>query len=204
MKVTYNSNSEHIKFLMSQDSTLCPIINTILPLEIELCCNRFEALTRSIIGQQLSIKAAQSVSRRFASLFETISPSTVCSIECSTIASVGLSRAKARYVHELALGIVAGRVSLDDVDDMPDEYAINVLSRIYGVGRWTSEMFLIFSLGRENVFAFDDAGLRKAIALIYHLDNPSYDVIKVIADVWSPYRSIASLVLWKALDQGVI
>ncbi len=110
-----------------------------------------------------------------------------------------MSRSKASYITGLAQGVLGGEYKLDELDHLSDEEVIGELTRIKGVGRWTAEMFLIFSLGRLDVFALDDVGLRRAMDAVYGSEGDGV-VREQIAEVWRPYRSLASLCLWKSLD----
>ena len=163
----------------------------------------FRDLLESIIGQQLSVKAAGTIINRFISLFpnsENIKPQEIMTIDEVLLRSVGISRQKISYLRSLSEFIVADRIILDTLKDMPDEQVMSHLTTVKGIGRWTAEMMLIFSLGREDVFSVGDLGLRTAVSRIYGVDREDKVKIEKISQTWSPYRSLASLYLWRSLD----
>ena len=164
----------------------------------------FRDLLESIIGQQLSVKAAGTIINRFISLFpnsENIKPQEIMTIDEVLLRSVGISRQKISYLRSLSEFIVADRIILDTLKDMPDEQVMSHLTTVKGIGRWTAEMMLIFSLGREDVFSVGDLGLRTAVSRIYGVDREDKVKIEKISQTWSPYRSLASLYLWQSLDE---
>ena len=164
----------------------------------------FRDLLESIIGQQLSVKAAGTIINRFISLFpnsENIKPQEIMTIDEVLLRSVGISRQKISYLRSLSEFIVADRIILDTLKDMPDEQVMSHLTTVKGIGRWTAEMMLIFSLGREDVFSAGDLGLRTAVSRIYGVDREDKVKIEKISQTWSPYRSLASLYLWQSLDE---
>ncbi|AFN73982.1 DNA-3-methyladenine glycosylase [Melioribacter roseus P3M-2] len=164
----------------------------------------FIALLRAIIGQQLSLKAADSINRKFLAYFDNSpDPDSILSAKDETLRSLGLSKAKVKYVKDLALKVKEGEVKLKNFSKKRDEEIIEELTKVKGVGVWTAQMFLIFTLGRPDVLPVDDLGIRKAIMLNYGLKNlPSGEEIKRLAkkNGWSPFSTIASLYLWKSLD----
>jgi len=164
----------------------------------------FRDLLESIIGQQLSVKAAGTIINRFISLFpnsENIKPQEIMTIDEVLLRSVGISRQKISYLRSLSEFIVADRIILDTLKDMPDEQVMSHLTTVKGIGRWTAEMMLIFSLGREDVFSVGDLGLRTAVSRIYGVDREDKIEIEKISQTWSPYRSLVSLYLWQSLDE---
>jgi DNA-3-methyladenine glycosylase II len=167
--------------------------------------DHFIHLLESIVSQQLSMKAADTIWKRFRSLFsEEINPITVTSMNDEKIRSAGLSGSKIRYVKNVATAFLDKTITPERFTGMTDEEVIAQLVCVKGIGRWTAEMFLIFSLGREDIFSFGDAGLRKAINRLYRNGKKqiSESTIRKIVLKWTPYRSIASLALWKTLDSA--
>ncbi len=164
----------------------------------------FIALLRAIIGQQLSIKAADSINRKFLSYFDNSpTPDLILSTKDEMLRSLGLSNAKVKYVKDLALKVKDGTVRLQKFLNKSDEEIIAELTKVKGIGVWTAQMFLIFTLGRPDVLPVDDLGIRKAIMLNYGFKNlPSGEEIVRLAknNGWSPFSTIASLYLWKSLD----
>lgn len=160
------------------------------------------ALSRSIIHQQLSTKAAYAIHQRFLGLYAQV-PTAVAILDTSdeTLRAVGLSRPKVTYIKDLAQHVVAGLPTLADLAHMPDEEIIQTLTVIKGVGRWTAQMLLIFRLQRWDVLPVDDLGVRSAIRQLYQLPElPPKRVTEHIGQAWQPYRSIATWYLWRSLE----
>jgi DNA-3-methyladenine glycosylase II len=157
----------------------------------------FQTLVTSIISQQLSAKAADTIERRVSEILPSFTPSGFLSVSFDALRSAGLSSAKARYILELASCIKGGRLDFDTLMHQPDEDVIDALRKLPGIGRWTAEMFLIFGLKRPDVLALDDAGLQRAVRILYGDDAE----LENIGQAWCPYRSVASWYLWKHIDQ---
>lgn len=162
----------------------------------------FASLTRKIAGQQLSVKAAQTIFNRFQSLFleSKITPQGLLKIKDEDIRNAGLSWPKVRYLKGMAQDIIDEKVVLEGLDKLKDEEIIELLTKLKGFGRWSAEMFLMFDLGRPDVFSAGDLGLRRAIERHYKLKNPSEKKLLSISKKWSPYRTFASRILWKSLE----
>ncbi len=165
----------------------------------------FTTLSRSVVGQQISVKAAQSVWNRFAALVNPqdgpLLPSAVLKQEIAALRSAGLSARKAEYLLDLAAHFSSGRVHVSQWDAMADEDIIEELVAIRGIGRWTAEMFLIFHLMRPDVLPLDDLGLIKGISLNYFSgETVSRAEAREVAEAWAPYRSVATWYLWRSLD----
>jgi DNA-3-methyladenine glycosylase II len=162
----------------------------------------FAKLCREIISQQLAGKAARAIIGRFEALFGgRVTPARVLARSETELRVIGMSWAKARYVRDLANKVQAKDVRLGKLHDLPDEAVIAELTKVKGVGRWTAEMFLIFTLAREDIFSFGDLGLRKGFIRLYPLKRVhTKKAMERITGTWKPYRSYASLALWHALD----
>lgn len=161
----------------------------------------FQALCRDIVYQQLAGKAANTIYSRFAELVGTgITPVTVAKIPDQSLRDAGLSWAKVKYVKDLAGQVLSGGVSLEYLANQDNEAVIAELTKVKGIGRWTAEMFLIFTLHREDVFSHGDLGLKKGFAKLYQIDDPTEAEIDAIISHWSPYKSYGSISLWHYLD----
>ena len=165
----------------------------------------FTTLVRSIIGQQISVKAAQTVWDRFMLLMpegsKPLSPDRLMRLSTSDMRSAGLSVRKVEYLQELARHFAAGSVREADWSVLDDESVIRQLVEIRGIGRWTAEMFLIFHLMRPDVLPLDDVGLIKGISVNYFSGEPvSRAEAREVADAWSPYRTVATWFIWRSLD----
>jgi DNA-3-methyladenine glycosylase II len=192
-----------IQHLQNADAVLKDLIERYGVVTRERSRPAFYALMAAIVGQQISVKAAAAIMGRLLELFPeglAVSATTLAALQHEQLRAVGLSTAKARYLHDLATKVASGVVDLDMLPRMPDEEVIDILCQVKGIGRWTAEMFLIFSLGRLDVLAVDDLGLRTGIQRAYGLDSlPQALEIRALAEPWRPYRTIATLYFWHHL-----
>jgi DNA-3-methyladenine glycosylase II len=158
-------------------------------------------LARSIVGQQISVKAAQSVWDRFAALSKSLTPANVLKLKVDDMRASGLSARKVEYLVDLALHFSNGTVHTRQWADMDDEAIIDELVAIRGIGRWTAEMFLIFYLLRPNVLPLDDVGLINGISHNYFSGEAvSRSDAREVASAWAPYCSVATWYIWRSLD----
>ena len=165
----------------------------------------YGALVRSIVGQQLSTKAARSIYTRLTELFggRTPTPRELLDTDSEEIRSVGLSRAKVAYLRDLAQHVEGGELDLKALPELSDEEVSAQLTAIKGLGQWTADMFLIFHLGRPDVLPVGDLGIRRAVQLAHGLDElPKPAELTELAEPWRPYRSLACLYLWSSLDNA--
>jgi DNA-3-methyladenine glycosylase II len=166
--------------------------------------DHYGALVRSIVGQQLSTGAARAIYGRLTERFggRTPTPEEVLADDPDELrTAAGLSHAKVSYLRSLAEHVVDGSLDLDKLDKLGDDAVIAELTRIKGIGEWSSHMFLMFHLGRPDVLAVGDLGIRKAVQLHYGLDAlPDAPTLERIAAPWSPYRTLACLFLWHSLS----
>jgi DNA-3-methyladenine glycosylase II len=161
----------------------------------------FTTLARSIVGQQISVKAAQTVWDRFANLPRRMSPANVLRLKVDDMQAAGLSARKIEYLVDLALHFDSGAIHVESWKDMADEEIIAELVGIRGIGRWTAEMFLIFHLMRPNVLPLDDIGLINGISRNYFSGDPvSRSDAREVAAAWAPYCSVATWYIWRSLD----
>ncbi len=161
----------------------------------------FQTLARSIIGQQISVKAAQSVWERFAITAVEVVPERVSRLSVAALRGCGLSGQKAGYLLDLSTRFADGTLDTARWHDMDDEALITDLTQIKGIGRWTADMFLIFYLTRPNVFPLGDLGLHRAMQLHYNKGRKLSDRrIATLGKLWAPWRSVATWYLWRSLD----
>jgi len=165
----------------------------------------FTTLARSIVGHQISVKAAQSVWRRFSALVDApsarLQPGEVLALDAPRMREAGLSARKIEYLKDLARHFDDGTVHVRQWQQMDDEAIIEELVAIRGIGRWTAEMFLIFYLLRPNVLPLDDVGLLRGISLSYFSGEPvSRAEAREVGDAWAPFRSVATWYIWRSLD----
>lgn len=157
----------------------------------------FVALCEDIVGQQLSGKAADSIWARFEKLFskKQVTPDKLLKLTDEQIRNIGTSWAKVKYLKDLAGKVKAKAIHLESLEKLADSEVVVELTKIKGIGPWTAEMFLIFTLKREDIFSFGDLGLNKAFKKLYGRQR-----IETVIRRWSPYRSFGSLTLWYSLD----
>lgn len=186
-----------------KDPVLSPIVEKFGELqEIHISKNIFADLVDSIIGQQLSVKAASTITQRFKNIFDDSFPTPEILFKTDTelIRGAGISYSKISYIKGIAEAIVEGSFVPNMLYTMKDSDAIDELIKLKGVGRWTAEMVLIFSLSRNDIFSLGDLGLRTAVSRLYPVERDNLVEIEKISLKWSPYRSAASRYLWKSLD----
>jgi DNA-3-methyladenine glycosylase II len=165
----------------------------------------FQTLARAIIGQQISVKAADSVWVRFAALVGEVWPENVVALETRTLASCGLSQRKAEYLSDLAGHFLDGRIQPERWKGLSDATVISELVDVRGIGRWTAEMFLIFNLLRPDVWPVDDIGLQKAVGRHYLEDRrPKPSELQAFGGRYTPWRTVATWYLWRSLDPMVV
>ena len=161
----------------------------------------FVTLARSIVGQQISVKAAQSVWDKFSKLSRKLTPAGVLKLKVDDMRAAGLSARKVEYLVDLALHFDSGTVHVKQWQGMDDEAIIAELVAIRGIGRWTAEMFLIFHLMRPNVLPLDDVGLLNGISRNYFSGEPvSRSDAREVAQAWQPYCTVATWYIWRSLD----
>lgn len=197
MKLTHAEES-----LMSTDPILGKLIRANSSISHTPRANYFEALCESIISQQLSVKASDTIFRRFREATDLI-PSRIVELDEVTQKTVGLSGQKARYLRDLAEHFVRDANVFGHLDTLSDDDVIVELTKVKGIGVWTAQMFLMFTLARPDVFAPDDLGLLNAIMRAYGLpDRPTKQEAITRAAAWTPYRSTACFHLWRSLDNA--
>jgi DNA-3-methyladenine glycosylase II len=162
--------------------------------------DHYAALVRSIVGQQLSVRAARAIHGRMLEFFGGDEPTPR---QILAAAAAGLSRAKVSFLRSLAEHVEAGELELDRLDAMPEDQIIGELTAVKGIGEWSAHMFLMFQLGRPDVLATGDLGIRRAVERAYALgDLPSADELRELAEPWRPHRTAACLLLWHSLDNA--
>ncbi|HSI57982.1 MAG TPA: DNA-3-methyladenine glycosylase 2 family protein [Ideonella sp.] len=196
---------EACRHLAKRDRVMKKLIPKFGEARLQSRGDAFTTLARSIVGQQISVKAAQSVWDKFALLVGgpsfRIDPAQVLVQEALSLRTVGLSARKAEYLRDLARHFEDGAVHPGQWQQMDDEAIIDELVAIRGIGRWTAEMFLIFHLMRPNVLPLDDLGLLKGISTSYFSGEPvSRAEARELGEGWAPYRSVATWYLWRSLD----
>jgi DNA-3-methyladenine glycosylase II len=161
----------------------------------------FHTLARAIVGQQISVKAADTVWARFCAAAPTLSPSETLILNLRGLRDCGLSGRKAEYLRDLARHFADGTIHVHRWPEMDDEAVIAELVQVRGIGRWTAEMFLMFNLLRPDVLPVDDLGLQRAASLHYRGGRPiAVRALRALGERWAPWRSVATWYLWRSLD----
>jgi DNA-3-methyladenine glycosylase II len=193
--------AEACKHLMKRDRVMKNLIPQYPDVSLQSRGDAFVTLARSIVGQQISVKAAQSVWDRFAVLPMTMTPGHVLKLKVDDMRAAGLSARKVEYLVDLALHFANDQVHEAAWVDMDDEAIIAELVAIRGIGRWTAEMFLIFHMMRPDVLPLDDVGLINGISRCYFSGDPvSRSEAREVAAPWAPFRSVATWYIWRSLD----
>ncbi|HEY8992990.1 MAG TPA: DNA-3-methyladenine glycosylase [Candidatus Microsaccharimonas sp.] len=194
------------EYLAKADANLAPIIAVAGPPSIVPNKNYYQALVESIVSQQLSVKAADTILKRFLALFPGEAfpaPGDILEKDVEVLRSAGLSRQKATYIQDLAVKVIEGTVQFNHLDGLSNEDVIKELTLIKGVGVWTVHMFLIFCMGRLDVLPTGDLGIKNGIYTLYQLEEkPTPEQMQSLAEVykWHPYESVASWYIWHSLD----
>jgi DNA-3-methyladenine glycosylase II len=189
--------------LRRHDAVLRPVIKSVGPCTLQPISDLFAALVYSIVSQQISMKAASSIRTRLVNeaCRGTLSPAALLRATEEELRLAGLSTSKRRSILDLARRVDSGSLKLEELRKLPDEEVIEQLIPVHGIGRWTAQMFLIFSLGRPDVLPVDDFGLRTAIQRCYRLKTlPDRTTIETTAEPWRPWCSVATWYLWRSLD----
>lgn len=199
--VTPNYWSEACEHLMRKDRVMRRLVPQYPVGQLESRGDAFVTLARSIVGQQISVKAAQTVWDRFAALKPRITPNSVQQMEVDAMRASGLSTRKVEYLKDLSNHFIDGKVHTRQWDTMSDDDVIRELTAIRGIGRWTAEMFLIFFMLRPDVLPLDDVGLINGVSHLYFSGEPvSRHEVRDLASAWAPYRSVATWYIWRSLD----
>jgi len=204
MKPDYRAARRH---LMKADPKLNLVIKRIGPCELHSVAPKdpFVTLCKSIASQQLSLKAAATIFRRFEDLFppdRRPTPERVMTLADDEIRACGFSRPKASFVKDLASRVLDGRLDLKRLHKHSDEEVMQQLVAVKGIGRWTAEIFLMFRLGRPDILPADDIGLMNAVHRAYRLrKRPDAKKLRQMGEAWRPYRSVACWYLWQSLNK---
>lgn len=202
LRQIYQQAADH---LSAHDPHLAPLIKKHGLYRVEPHTDYYQDLVDSIIGQQLSVKAAATILGRFKALFDgkLPTPEQILEQDIETLRSVGLSRPKAGYIRDLAQHVLSGKVKFDHLPRLTSDEIIKELTDVKGIGEWTAHMFLMFCMGRLDILPVGDLGIRNGIRALYNMDHaPSPDEIRKVAQdyQWHPYESVASWYVWRSLE----
>lgn len=204
MVFTLNHNSESVQHLIACDNLLAQVIDKIGTITYTLADDPYVFLVEHIVGQMLSNKVAGIICNRLYEICGgTISPETIAGLSNEELMSVGVSRPKAQYIRRLTEVVNNHEFDFKELQELSDEEVIDRLTTLRGIGKWTSKMYLIFLLNREDVLPFEDGAFLQAYKWLYRTDKISRTSIEEKCLVWKPYSSIAARFLYKALDKGL-
>lgn len=206
MTKTLSTDLNAIEELGRLDPALAGLLQQLEPIEITLQEDFFVSIASAIVGQQLSNRVAEVLWERLTALLEDgVTPSNLQSLDDEQLRGIGISYAKIKYLKALSTAVLDRTLELDRLHTLDDDEIVRQLTRIKGIGPWTAEMFLIFSMGRTDVFSVGDGGLQRAVKWLYQMEQiPGKDELIRISDRWRPYRTTAALYLWRAIDEKMI
>lgn len=189
---------------LTREPKMAALIKKFPKPEFERGRDPFETLCRAIVGQQLSVKAAATIWKRFCMIYHTgLTPRKVARTNLAKFRAAGLSQQKASYVVDLAHKFLDGTVDPRHFHEMTDEAVRAHLVAVKGIGRWTADMFLMFTLHRPDVLPTGDLGIQKAMQRLFKLKSlPTPEKMEKLADAWRPYRTVACMYLWNSLDNA--
>ena len=189
------------KYLTKKDKKLAAIIKRYPSGFLFTKSDPFYTLARSIVGQQISVKAAESVWLKFEAKLKKVTPNNVYKTHFQSLKACGLSRQKVLYLRELSKAFIEKKITPNKWNNFSDEEIINELIQVKGIGRWTAELYLIFNLCRPDIFPVDDIGLIKGICKCYNLEYPiTREHALELSKKWKPWRSVATWYFWRSLD----
>ena len=188
-------------YLSKKDRVLKSIISTYQNEYLSINKNYFHCLLNSIIGQQISVSAANSIKRKFFSLKKNINPISISTIKTKSLREVGLSRQKILYINNISEFFIQNKKFIKNINKFSEVETREKLISIKGVGEWTTDMFLIFGLGKSNIFPKGDLGFLKAISINYKKNLPlTNNYLNLLFNKWTPYNTLATWYLWRSLD----
>lgn len=197
--------SDATRALARIDAVLGTLIGQHQGLAVGSRGDAFSTLARAIVGQQLSVRAAQSVWTRVRDEVKPLTPAALLRADEASLKACGLSGAKVTYLRDLAQRVDSGVLDFAPFSALDDEAVIEALVQVKGIGRWTAEMFLIFHMTRPDVFPLDDVGLQRALRNCYNRGRPlSAARMRRLGAAWTPWRSVATWYLWRSLDPQVV
>ena len=193
------------KYLASKDRVLKSVINNVSDEKfLQRTCSPFQTLSNAIIGQQISIAAAESITRRVRSTCGLINKKNILTSSSAQLKKTGLSGQKVKYLKGLANHLDENSNFFSSIEKMSDNDAIKSLCKLYGVGIWTAEMYLIFQLLRPNIFPLGDVGLVNSMNTVYKIENSSTEKLLKISKKWEPFRTVAVWYIWRVIDDDIV
>ena len=205
LSLHYDLDNEKVKYLINTDEKLGKLIRYINKTELIIEEDGFKCIVKYIIGQQISDKARETIWQRVCAIWKNITPEKILEIEDNELKRVGLSERKINYIKILASAVISEDINFYDFKELTNEEIIKKLTALKGIGQWTAEMYLIFSLGRENILSKGDGTIRRTIQWMYDLEKlPSSEMLTKYFSSWSQYATIVSSYLWKSIELGLV
>lgn len=205
LSLHYDLDNEKVKYLITTDDKLGKLIKYINKTELIIEEDGFKCIVKYIIGQQISDKARETIWQRVCTILKNITPENILAINDNELRKVGLSERKINYIKILASAVISEDINFYDFKELTNEEIIKKLTALKGIGQWTAEMYLIFSLGRENVLSKGDGTIRRTIQWMYDLEKlPSSEILLKYFSSWTQYATIVSSYLWKSIELGLV
>lgn len=205
LSLHYDLDNEKVKYLITTDDKLGKLIKYINKTELIIEEDGFKCIVKYIIGQQISDKARETIWQRVCAILKNITPENILAINDNELRKVGLSERKINYIKILASAVISEDINFYDFKGLTNEEIIKKLTALKGIGQWTAEMYLIFSLGRENVLSKGDGTIRRTIQWMYDLEKlPSSEILLKYFSSWTQYATIVSSYLWKSIELGLV
>lgn len=203
MEHYFQYGEKEISYLTKRDKKMAEVIRKIGPVKREVIPDLFTALVSAIIGQQISTKAYETIWNRIRQHIGTITPEHMLTIPSIELKQLGISLRKAEFIRHAAQSILEGTINLNMLNELNDEEICKQLTQLKGIGVWSAEMLMLFSLQRPNIISYNDMGIQRGLRMIYHHHNIDRNLFEKYRKRFSPYCSVASLYLW-AVAGGAI